>query len=670
MSVHDETELAHDGPVAAVGGEPPVDTRQADEEVLADAGAVAVLRRGLEVTPELRQGVVLTLLMAVVTAAGKLAVPILIQQILDRGVLGDQGFRPGFVYPACAVAAVAVVGLYVVGRGTYLRLVRTAEASLLALRVRTFDHVHRLSMAEHAEQRRGTLVSRVTSDIETLAKFMEWGAVAWIVDSVVIVATFGVMAAYDWRLALVALAAFLPLVVLLPMLQRRQLAAEDRVRTAVGDSLSEVSETITGAPLIRAYGLEGRSRSRLRAAIDRQYAAYLAAARYFAAMFPLGDLFGALAMAGVVAVGVTQGPAWGLEVGEVVAFTFLISLLLNPIAELAEIIDQTQIAIAGWRKVLGVLATPLDVVEPEDGRDLPSGPLDVAVDGVDFAYRGGVPVLRDVEVHLPAGTSVAIVGETGSGKTTFAKLLCRLADPTSGTIRLGGVDLREVSPTSRSRAVRLVPQDGFLFDASLADNVRIGRPAVDPGSRAHGRDDRNDRNGGAAGRDGDGGGADRDGSAAGDEDVRAAFGSLGLEWWLDELPYGLDTPVGERGANLSVGERQLVALARAQLGDPGLLVLDEATSAVDAETERALTRALDRLSEGRTLVSIAHRLSTAETADLVLVFADGRIVERGTHADLVAAGGTYAALYRSWLGNTRAEAQDEAGGPTAPISAR
>ncbi len=591
-----------------------------EEEYLRGAGAVAVLRRGLAVTPELRQGVALTVLLAVLTAAGKLAIPILIQQILGRGVLGDDGYRPGFVAVACAFAAVLTMVLYLISRGTFLRLVRAAEASLLGLRVRTFEHIHRLSLADHVDQRRGALVARVTSDVETLAQFTEWGAVAWIVDTVLIIGTLTVMVVYSWQLALVSVVVFLPLLPALRYLQRRQLAAYDEVRTAVGGTLSEVSELVTGAPVVQAYGLERRSRKRLDDAITTQYRAQMGAAKWFAVMFPLADLFGALTLASVMAVGVIHGPGWGLGLDELVAFLFLVNLLLLPIAELSEILDQTQIAIAGWRKILGVLATPIDVVEPEHGPTLPAGALPVDLDDVWFAYRSGGQVLRGVDLHLPAGASVAVVGETGSGKTTVAKLLCRLADPTSGTIRVGGVDLATVDPTSRRAAVRMVPQDGFLFDTTVGENVRVGRPD------------------------------------ATDDEVRAAFSALGLAGWLDDLPGGVDAPAGERGTNLSVGERQLVALARAQLGDPGLLILDEATSSVDPETEQALSDALERVSEGRTVVSIAHRLSTAERADLVVVVDRGEIVERGTHDDLVRAGGTYAGLYASWLGNTRVAA--------------
>ena len=610
--------LAETAPPGASDEERPRPVATPDEAHVLEAGALEVLRHGVAATPELRQGIRFTALMALATAAGKLAVPILIQQILDRGVPEDAPFRPGFVYPACALTAVGVVLLYLANRATYLRLVRASENSLLGLRVRAFDHIHRLSMAEHNEQRRGALVARVTSDIETLAQFMEWGAVAWIVDSFLIVATLGVMAVYDWHLALIVIASFVPVALLLPVLQRRQLAAQDRVRTSVGESLSEVSETVTGAAVIQAYGLEERSRSRLRTVIDRQYRAYIDAARYFALMFPLGDLFGSVALAGVAVAGVVYGPGWGLGVGEIVAFLFLIGLLLNPIAELSEILDQTQIAIAGWRKVLGVLATPIDLPEPEPGLPLPRGALDVEVTGLGFAYRDGVPVLHDVDVRVPAGRSVAVVGETGSGKTTFAKLLCRLADPSSGKVLLGGVDLRAVRPDERRRAVRLVPQDGFLFDATVAENVRFARPALT------------------------------------DQALALAFAELGLADWVESLPAGVDTRVGERGEALSVGERQLVALARAYVADPDLLVLDEATSAVDPATEVRLQRALDAVTRGRTTIAIAHRLSTAQAADEVLVVDAGRVVQRGSHEELVSdPSSIYGRLYSSWLEQTR-----------------
>jgi ATP-binding cassette, subfamily B, bacterial len=610
--------LLESAPAGSSDHERPRRLETPEEGELARAGAVAVLRRGLRVTPELREGVVFTLAMAVATAGGKLAIPVLIQQILDRGVLGGD-FRAGFTVAACAITAVVVIVLYAVSRATFLRLVRAAEQSLFGLRVRTFEHVHRLSMAEHSEHRRGALVARVTSDVETLARFTEWGAVAWIVNSVLIAGTLAVMAAYSVQLTLLTVLVFLPLLPILRALQRRQLRAYDDVRAAVGDAMSEVSEVVTGAAVLRAYGQERRARARLQRAIRRQYRAQLRAGLWFSVMFPLADLFGALALASVMAAGVTWGPDWGLGVGGLVAFLFLVNLLLNPIAELSEILDQTQTAIAGWRKILGVLATPVDVEEPADGRPLPHGPLAVELDRVTFAYREGPPVLRSIDLVIAPGAKVAVVGETGSGKTTMAKLLCRLADPSTGVIRIGGTDLRDVAPSERRRAIRLVPQDGFLFDSTVADNVRAGR------------------------------------SGASDDAVRGAFAALGLGWWLDDLPQGLATPVGERGGSLSVGERQLVALARAQISDPGLLILDEATSSVDPETEQALADALDRLSAGRTVVSIAHRLSTAERADVVVVVDAGRIVETGSHQELAGAGGVYAHLYRTWLGSTRTE---------------
>jgi ABC-type multidrug transport system fused ATPase/permease subunit len=622
----------HVEPVAPDPGRPD----EMDEELDRPAPARVVLARGLRASPELRQGLVATALLGLAVAAGRLTVPVVIQQVLDRPPRPDGSPDTAFVVVAATIALAVIAGATVLGWVTQRRLVDRAEAAIANLRSRAFDHVHRLSVADHNDTKRGVLVARVTSDAESLARFAQWGLFSWTVNPALIVGIAVVMALYSWQLTLVVLAAYLPVLPVLAWIQRRQIVAYDTFRTRVAEMLSAFSEAIMGAALIRAYGIEDRTRSRLGRAIDRRYQARMVANRYMAMVFVVGDLFGALALSAALVVGLWQREAWGLEAGTLVACLFLTTMLNGPIADLAETMDQTQTATAGWRKILNLLDRPIDIVEPVDGLPLDRGPIAVEAVAVGFAYRDGLPVLHDVSLAIPAGAKVAVVGATGSGKTTFVKLLVRLADPTSGRIELNGVDLRRVDPDVRHRSVRMVPQDGFLFDGTIGHNVLAG---LDEGD-------------GTGTGNGNGNGRPRSVDGA-DDRVRAAFDTLGLGWWLAKLPDGLDTEVGERGENLSVGERQLVALARAQLADPGLLVLDEATSAVDPETDQALTLALRRLAEGRTLISVAHRLATAEAADIVLVFDRGRLAEQGSHDELVAGGGIYAGLHRAWIGNTR-----------------
>ncbi|MEM8705718.1 MAG: ABC transporter ATP-binding protein [Actinomycetota bacterium] len=582
-------------------------------------GALAVMRRGIKVSPELRAGLGITVAMALTAAIGRLIVPILVQLVLDNGVLSDDGYQAGYVWTVSLSALAVVLIVAAASRVALIRLVDMAETVLMNLRVRVFEHIHRLSLADHTESRRGVLVARVTSDVETLARFTQWGLISWIIDSAIILGTIAVMLWYSWPLTLLVLVIHIPLVPFLRWVQRSQFVAYGKVRSRVAETLGHVSEAVTGAQVIRAYGYGEPVRDRLDDAIERQFEQQQRSQVWFACMLPVVDVVSSISLAVAVGVGVSWRDDLGLEVGELVAFLFLVNLILQPIAQLGEVLDQTQTALAGWWKVLRVLDVPVEVAEPTDGAELPDGPLEVTLDDVGFSYRTGPPVLRDVSFTIPADTVVAVVGETGSGKTTCARLLTRLADPTAGTVRIGGVDLRDVDPAARRSAIRMVPQDGFLFDVSIRDNIAYGRDGTSP------------------------------------DEVEAAIDVLGLRSWVETLPDGLDTIVGERGGRLSVGERQLVALARAQVADPGLLLLDEATSAVDPETEEALAAALDRLAGGRTMISIAHRLSTAERADLVIVFDDGRVAQMGPHDDLVAVPGIYRTLYESWLGNTRSE---------------
>jgi len=582
-----------------------------------DMGAFEVLRRGLASSPELRSGIGVTLLMALSAAVGRLVIPIVIQQILDRGVLGEAGYRPGFVWLASAFALLVILAVLLVSRSAYLRLVNTAEAVLHGLRVRAFTHIHRLGMADHDATRRGVLVARVTADVEALAAFAQWGAIAWIVNSAIIAGTLVVMSLYSWKLTVVVVAIHLPLIPFLKWVQRRQFDAYGLVRSRVAETLGLTSETVSGAPVIRAYGYEKPVRDRLDDSIDRQYHQQMKAHLWFAGMLPVVDFFSSVSLAGAIAVGVWWQGSLGLGLGELIAFIFLVALMLNPISELGEVLDQTQTALAGWAKIQQVMDMEIEVVEPSGGSVLPPGPLSVAAVGVGHRYRTGPVVLGSISIDIPADANVAVVGETGSGKTTFVRMLARLADPTVGRIEIGGIDLRLVAPESRHASIRMVPQDGFLFDTTVCENIRFGRP-----------------------------GASR-------RDVERAVAELGLDRWIQTLPRGIDSQVGERGGRLSAGERQLVALVRAQVADPGLLILDEATSSVDPETEEALSAAMNRLAVGRTTVAVAHRLTTAERADLIIVFESGAVVQTGTHTELVRTPGIYRRLHEQWMGNTR-----------------
>ncbi len=621
-----------------VAVQPEAEQEGGAEQGASDLRAIQLIRRGLAASPELADGLRMTIAMGFAVAIGRLVIPVLIERTIDNGIGGTSGMDAaatdsvigtaagavdiGYVIRSAALAAVVILTSALISWRAQRRLVRQAELAITNLRIRTFDHIHRFSIADHNETRKGLLVSRVTSDAETLARFAQWGLYVWSIDPVMMLGIGLVLAYYSWQLALVVLVVHLPVLPLLRWMQRRQIAVYDAYRNRVSDMLAAFSEMITGTPVVRAYGAEERFRAELDSAIGRRYHTRMRANGYMASLFVVGDVFGALSMAGVLVIGLWQRQAWGLEPGELVAVLFLANLVREPIGSISEVLDQTQVAAASWNKILSVLDHPIAVVEPADGeaRDLPFGPLRIEAEHVDFSYGDGEQALTDVSVIIPAGLNVAVVGETGSGKTTFAKLLCRLADPTAGRILVDGLDLRVVSHRSRVHSVRMVPQDGFLFDGTIADNVLFGVASET--------------------------------NYATEADVVSAFERLGLDWWLHK--HGLDTEVGERGLNLSVGERQLVALARAQLADPGLLILDEATSAVDPETDQALTQALRRLAEGRTMVSIAHRLSTAEVADLVLVFDRSRLVDVGSHDELVAKGsGVYHGLHQAWLGNTR-----------------
>lgn len=572
------------------------------------------LRRGLALAPEMTKGFGRTLLLALVATSSQVIIPLTIQRAIDHGILAPGGIDLTVVRWTCALAALGVV---VAGVCSYLmnvRLFRASEAGLATLRRKAFAHVHALSTSTLNTSRRGSMISRVTSDVDQISMFVQRGGMMLIVSVGQLLVASALMLWYSWQLALFVWVCFLPLFFLLRFFQRLVGRAYGVVRERVADMLSAISESIAGAATIRVFGIQERTQTRLDEAVEAQRRAAVGAQVRAVGAFVSGQGVSGVALVLVLIAGAWMGSTGRMTIGEITAFIFLTNLFTQPVQTATEVLNDLQNALAGWRRVIEVLDTPLDVAPPEHPVSLGPGAQSIALEGVDFAYAPGDElVLRGVEAVIPAGRRVAVVGETGSGKSTLAKLLTRLVDPTRGVVRIGGADLRDVDDACLRERVAYLPQEGFLFSGTIADNVRFARAELT------------------------------------DAEVEGAFAGIGCSDWLARQPEGVRTDVGARGGRLSAGERQLVALARTYVTDPDVLILDEATSSVDPSTDVAIGRALEELMNGRTSVVIAHRLATAEQADEVWVMDAGRLVQRGSHSELAGAEGPYRRLHEGWV---------------------
>jgi ATP-binding cassette subfamily B protein len=557
------------------------------------------------------RGLVALASLAVLTQTGAgLAMPYLVKVAIDRGVV------PGRLEVLDRVA-LAYVGLAVVqflaGRVEVLTVASAGQRVLYAVRNKLFRHVQTLSLDFYERERTGRLVARMTADIEAMSDLVTDGLVTLVTSLVTLVGVTVILIVLDWRLALATLVVAPAIALAARGYRRWSSTAYRQVRETHSVVTVQLQEALAGVRAVQAFRRERATAGRLAAANHDERAAHRRTIALASTFFPGIEFLGTAATVVVLGVGGRQVLGGDLDIGTLAAFLLYLRNLFDPVQQLSELYDTFQSATAGAERVGAVLAEQPSVREAAGPLPLPDPRGEVRLERVRFAYAEGAEVLHAVDLHVPAGTTLALIGPTGAGKSTVAKLIARFYDPAAGRVTLDGIDLRRVRLADLRQAMGYVPQEGFLFSGSVADNIRFGRPEA---TRA---------------------------------EVEAAARAVGADQVIAALPNGYDTEVGERGALLAAGERQLVAFARAWIADPALLILDEATSHLDVVTEERVRRALRRLRRGRTTVLIAHRLSSVADADQVAVVEDGRVVEAGPPAELLDRGGRFADLYARWL---------------------
>ena len=550
------------------------------------------------------------MLLIIVSAGASVAGPYLLKVALDEGIAG------GSLVTLRDTTLLYLLLALVQWAGTYIRvniMARVGQSIIFDLRTSLFDHLQKLSLSFYSRYSVGRVITRVINDVGVLREFITWAILAVARDLVVIVGIVGAMLLMDWRLTLLTLTV-LPVMIAVTIAFRKRARENYRlVRSAISWVNSVLAENINGVRVVQAFSRQAVNYAYYQDTVNHNnLTANLRAARIASAYPSIIDFLGVIAMALVVWIGGAATLGESVTPGVLVAFLLYIERFFEPIRDLSRRYDSFQSTMAGGERIFGLLDAPVEVQDAPEAEELPLIRGQVTFDHVSFNYSDDpTPVLQDIQLDIQPGETVALVGETGAGKSTLVKLISRFHDPVQGSLRIDGYDLRRVTQASLRRQMGIVLQDPFLFNGTVAENIRFGR------------------------------------LEASDEEVEAAARAVGAHDFITRLRDGYNTPVEEGGLMLSVGQRQLISFARALLADPRILILDEATSSVDTQTERLIQEALAHLLKGRTSFVIAHRLSTVVNADRIVVIQDGRIVEQGTHSELLASGGVYYQLYRT-----------------------